>query len=140
MQETWVQLLDGEDPLDKKMATHSSVLAWRITWTEEPDGLPSTRLQRVRHNRATNPFIFTFQPLLNNTLSLCVHSGPAGLVSIAFLHVPYLLPSLHHCCMPPPFPPETFSHLLKRKEVPGSERPELPLYSLQAHVTCFLVS
>ena len=39
MQETQVQSLGGEDPLEKEMATHSSILAWRIPWTEEPDGL-----------------------------------------------------------------------------------------------------
>ena len=50
MQETWVQSLDQEDPLDKGMATHSSILAWRIPWTEEPIGLQSVGSQRVRHN------------------------------------------------------------------------------------------
>ena len=39
MQETWVQSLGWEDPLEKEMATHSSILAWRIPWTEEPAGL-----------------------------------------------------------------------------------------------------
>ena len=39
VQETWVSSLDQEDPLEKGMATHSSILAWRIPWTEEPDGL-----------------------------------------------------------------------------------------------------
>ena len=39
MQETWVQSLGWEDPLEKEMATHSSILAWRIPWTEGPDGL-----------------------------------------------------------------------------------------------------
>ena len=39
MQETWVQSLGGEDPPEKEMATHSSTLAWRISWTEEPGGL-----------------------------------------------------------------------------------------------------
>ena len=38
MQETWVRSLDGEDPLEKGMATHSSILAWRTPWTEEPGG------------------------------------------------------------------------------------------------------
>ena len=38
LQETWVRFLDGEDPLEKGMATHSSILAWRIPWTEEPAG------------------------------------------------------------------------------------------------------
>ena len=43
----WVQSLGQEDPLEKEMATHSSILAWRIPWTEEPGGLQSTGLQRV---------------------------------------------------------------------------------------------
>ena len=51
MQETWVWSLGWEHPLDKGMATHSSVLAWRIPWTEEPGGLQSTGSQRVRHDR-----------------------------------------------------------------------------------------
>ena len=50
MQETWVQSLGREDPLEKEMATLSSILAWRIPWTEEPGGLQSTGLQRVRHD------------------------------------------------------------------------------------------
>ena len=48
--ETWVQSLGQEDPLEEGMATHSSILAWRIPWTEEPGGLQSMGLQRVRHN------------------------------------------------------------------------------------------
>ena len=50
MQETWVQSLGQEDPLEKGMATHSSILAWRIPWTEEPGVLLSMGLQRVGHN------------------------------------------------------------------------------------------
>ena len=46
MQETWVQSLGCEDPLEKGMATHSSILAWRIPWTEEPGGLQSMGSQR----------------------------------------------------------------------------------------------
>ena len=46
-QETWIQSLDREDPLEKEMATHSSILAWRIPWTVEPGGLQSTGSQRV---------------------------------------------------------------------------------------------
>ena len=46
VQETQVHSLDWEDPLEKKMTTHSSILAWRIPWTEEPDGLQSMGLQR----------------------------------------------------------------------------------------------
>ena len=54
MQETWVRSLSQEDPLVKEMATHSSILAWRIPWTEEPGGLQSTGSQRVRHDWATS--------------------------------------------------------------------------------------
>ena len=50
MQETWVLSLDREDPLEKEMVTNSSILAWRIPWTEEPGGLQSTGSQRVRHD------------------------------------------------------------------------------------------
>ena len=46
MQETWVQFLGREDPLEKEMATHSSILAWRIPWTEEPGGLQSIGSQK----------------------------------------------------------------------------------------------
>ena len=57
MQETRVQSLGWEDPLEKGMATHSSVLAWRILWTEGPGGLQSMGLQRVKHNWATHTFL-----------------------------------------------------------------------------------
>ena len=49
MQETWVRSLGGEDPPEKGMRIHSSILAWGIPWTEEPDGLQSTGSQRVGH-------------------------------------------------------------------------------------------
>ena len=49
-QETWVQSLGWKDPLEEGMATHSSVLAWRIPWTEESGGLQSMGLQRVGHD------------------------------------------------------------------------------------------
>ena len=50
MQETWVPSLGREDPLEKGMATHSSILAWRSPWTEEPGGLQSIGSQRVGHD------------------------------------------------------------------------------------------
>ena len=50
MPETWVQSLGWDDPLEKEMATHSSILAWRIPWTEEPGKLQSMVSQRVRHD------------------------------------------------------------------------------------------
>ena len=50
VRETWVRALGREDPLEKEMATHSSILAWRIPWTEEPGGIQSMGSQRVGHN------------------------------------------------------------------------------------------
>ena len=50
MRETWVQFLGWEDPLEKEMGIHSSTLAWKIPWTEEPDRLQSTGTQRVGHD------------------------------------------------------------------------------------------
>ena len=50
MQETRIQSLGGEDPLEKRMATHSSILAWKIPWTEEPGGLLCMESQRVGCN------------------------------------------------------------------------------------------
>ena len=55
MWETWVQSLGQEDLLEKEMATHSSILAWEIPWTEEPGRLQSMELQRVGHDWATSP-------------------------------------------------------------------------------------
>ena len=54
MQETWVWSLGQEDTLEKEMATHSSIHAWKISWTEEPGGLQSMGSQRVRHDWATS--------------------------------------------------------------------------------------
>ena len=56
MQENWVRSLGQEDPLEKEVATHSSILAWRVPWTEERGGLPSMGSQRVRRDWATNSF------------------------------------------------------------------------------------
>ena len=58
MWETGVQSLGQEDPLEKEMATHSSILAWKIPWTEEPGRLQSMGSQRVGHDWAT--FFFSF--------------------------------------------------------------------------------
>ena len=69
MQETWVRSLGWEDPLEKGMATHPSILAWRIPWTEEPGRLQSMGSQGVGHNRATNTFtllVTYFLKLENN--------------------------------------------------------------------------
>ena len=77
VQETWVQSLGWEDPLEKEMATHSSILAWKISWTEEPGGLQSMGSQRVGHDWATNTYFLTCKLL--RTLKTCIilshHSG-----------------------------------------------------------------
>ena len=68
MQETMqFDLLGQEDPLEKEMAIHSNILAWEIPWTEEPGGLQSMGLQRVRHDLATKT---TTNPRLSGGLSL----------------------------------------------------------------------
>ena len=72
VQETWVWSLGREDCLEKEMATHSSTLAWRIPWTEEPGGLQSTGLQRVGHDWMTNTFTFP--------LSGCLQCFPSAAV------------------------------------------------------------
>ena len=69
MQETWVQPLGWEDPLEKEMATHSNILAWRIPWTEEPGWLQSMGSQTVGHDWATshaNPQGCLLSPCLFN--------------------------------------------------------------------------
>ena len=55
VQDTWVQFLGWEDPLEKETAAHSSILAWRIPWTEEPGGLQCMASRRVGHDWATKP-------------------------------------------------------------------------------------
>ena len=56
MPKTWVQSLDWEDPLEEDMATHSSILAWRIPWTEDPGGLQSMVLQRLGHDLSDSTY------------------------------------------------------------------------------------
>ena len=60
MQQTWVWSLGQEDPLEKEMATHPTILAWRTPWTEEPGGLQSMGSQRVGHNWNDCHFDFTW--------------------------------------------------------------------------------
>ena len=73
MRETRVQSLGGEGPLEKEMATHSSILAWRILWTEEPGGLQSMGSQRVGHNWVTNTL---------TSLSKCIEHEVNSMVSL----------------------------------------------------------
>ena len=62
VQETQVRSLGWEDPLEKEMPTHSSILAWKILWTEEPGGLQSMGSQKDRHDWATNTYLLTYAP------------------------------------------------------------------------------
>ena len=68
MQEPWVRSLGGEDPLEKGMATCSSILAWRIPWTEESGGLQSMGLQRVGHDCVTKHRTICSQNICNMIL------------------------------------------------------------------------
>ena len=61
VRETWVRSLDREDPLEKEMATHSSILVWKIPWMQEPSQLQSMGLQRVGHDWATSLSLSPFQ-------------------------------------------------------------------------------
>ena len=69
MQETLVPSLGWEDPLEEEMATHSSILAWRIPWTEEPGGLQSMGLQRARLNQLSTAMEMSI--ILKDLLKIC---------------------------------------------------------------------
>ena len=88
MQETRVQSLSWEDPLEKETATHSSTLAWKIPWIEEPGRLQSKRSQRVGHNRATS-------------LSFATHRFNLPIESLSFdspmLNFDFVIEMLSHC-------------------------------------------
>ena len=74
MRETWVRSLGGEDPLEKEMATHSSTLAWKIPWTEEPCRLQSMGSQRVGHDLATSltqQLIIELRTLRSRDVGMC---------------------------------------------------------------------
>ena len=64
-QEMWVLSLSGEDPLERKMATHSSILAWEIPWTEEPGGLQSIGLQKSSDLATNQQHIYSERAILN---------------------------------------------------------------------------
>ena len=81
MQETQVRSLGREDPLEKEMATHSSTLAWRIPWREEPGRLQSMGSQRVGHNRATSLSFFLFLYTFNLIWPACLKGVHKKLIS-----------------------------------------------------------
>ena len=82
MRETWVWSLGWEDPLEKEMATHSSILAWRIPWTEEPGRLQSTGSQRVGHGWVTS---LSFSSFFTSVWDECNCAVVWAFFGIAFL-------------------------------------------------------
>ena len=71
VRETWIQSLDREDPLEKEMATHSSILGWKIPWTEKPGGIQSMGSQRLGHNWVTNVYSIKY----GQYLEVCCSEG-----------------------------------------------------------------
>ena len=72
MREIWVQSLGGEDPLEKEMATHSSILAWKITWMEEPGKLQSVG-SRTRLRDSTFTFTRKISDIVFNCIDICTY-------------------------------------------------------------------
>ena len=96
MQETRVRSLGWEDPLEKEMTTHSSTLAWRIPWREEPGRLQSMGSQRVGHNWATSLFCKTHKtqtarPWNNRSLSLSSFMSLNRILETLSIHLSYRL-------------------------------------------------
>ena len=87
MQETWVQTLSQEDPLEEEMAIHSSILAWKTPWTEELGRLQSMGFQRVRHNLATEHMhTHTHTLVYNMIFDICVCFKMLIIVSLINIH------------------------------------------------------
>ena len=94
VQVTWVRSLGWEDPVEKEMASHSSILAWRTPWTEEPGGLQSVGSQRVRHDRVTEHSAFHCVCAMDTAHLLCPLTPQWALrlspYIDSWLHVPFL--------------------------------------------------
>ena len=106
-QETWVWSLGLEDPLKKGVATHYSILAWRMPWTEEPGGLQSMGSQRVGHDWATNTTTTTVWSLALSSLSgLCTTLQTITFLKNLLISILYLKASIEtpqngpHSCTP----------------------------------------
>ena len=89
MPETWVRSLGWKDPLEEEMATYSSILAWKIPWTEDPGGLQSKGLHRVRHNWATE------HRHEHPCRWICT---PSGRIFLGVESVLLTQPTVHHLC------------------------------------------
>ena len=103
MRETWVRYLGQEDPLEKAMATHSSTLAWKIPWTEEPGRLQSMGSQRVRHDWATSLSLSPAFYVLVVMHSYSIHHKLLFVVDLVWpTPLSFVLFSVHiaymHCC------------------------------------------
>ena len=101
MQETWVWPLGWEDPLEKEMATHSSILAWEIPWREEPGGLQSMESQRVRHILATKPPLQLFRCLYTLSRYKVFRIVPCAIQQVLTVYLPI---SYNQFIPPHPFP------------------------------------
>ena len=93
MQETWAQSLGWEDPLEKGMATHCSILGWRIPWTEEPCRLQSMGLQRVRHDWMINTLLDLNPVHFYMILVPCIYFLVSNTKSIGYIKL-----RTHSCC------------------------------------------
>ena len=99
MQETWVQSLVREDPLEKALVTHSSIPAWRIPWTEKPGRLQFMGSQRIRHDWATNIHMQTHIESLWCGVGFC---STRKWISYVYTYIPSLLDLLpSHAHIPP---------------------------------------
>ena len=111
MQDTWVRSLSWEDPWRKGVATHSGILAWRIPWAEEPDGLQSMGSQRVGHNWVTSVQfscvqLFATPGTVAHQASLCITNSWS---SLKLMLIESVIPSNHLIlCRPLLFPPSVF--------------------------------
>ena len=98
MQDTWVRSLVREDPLEKEMAIHSNILAWRIPWTEEPGGLQSTRSQRVEYEWTTSLSHFLYMlfncGIMDKTLRVLWTAGTSNQSTLKEISPEYSLEGL----------------------------------------------
>ena len=96
MREAWVRSLGREDPLEKEMAIHSSTIAWKIPWTEEPGRLQFTGLQRVGHSWATSPLPFFGIRMKMDLFQSCGHTEFSKFIGTLSAVLKQYLHRLHH--------------------------------------------